>query len=99
MSVNWRQSEICILIDDKSQGSIAKHLSWVGLLQYKCITHFVGKRIFKIGEHFLAKLQAKWPILSYAPFALRFCFQRCRTRQISKITCVLRTETVMLTGS
>jgi len=26
MSEKWRQSEICIVINDKSQGSIAKHL-------------------------------------------------------------------------
>jgi len=55
--------------------------------------HCAGERIFKIGEH-LAKLQAKWLIVSYAPFALDFCPQRCRTRWISKITCLLRTETV-----
>ena len=29
----------------------------------------------KIGEH-LAKLQAKWLIVLYAPFALHFCPQR-----------------------
>ena len=40
------------------------------------------------------KLQAKWLIVSYAPFALDFCPQRCRTRWISKITCLLLTETV-----
>jgi len=38
-------------------------------------------------------LQAKWLIRSYAPFALDFCPQRCKTRWISKITCLLRTET------
>jgi len=27
MSENWRQSEICIVINDKSQDRIAKHLS------------------------------------------------------------------------
>jgi len=42
-------------------------------------------------EH-LAKLQAKW--LCHTPhFVLHFCHQRCRTRQISKITGILRTET------
>ena len=60
---------------------------------YKFITQFAGERILKIGEH-LAKLQAKWLIMSYAPFALDFCPQRFRTRRISKITCVLRTQTV-----
>jgi len=34
-----------------------------------------GKRIFETGEH-LAKLQAKWLIVSYAPFALHVCPQR-----------------------
>ena len=45
-----------------------KHLSYDGLLHYKFIIYCAGKRIFKIGEH-LAKLQAKWLIVSYAPFA------------------------------
>jgi len=56
------QFEICIVINDKSQGSIAKHL--------RC-----DELIFKISEH-LAKLQAKWLIVSCAPFALFFCPQR-----------------------
>jgi len=55
----WHQSEICIVINDKSQGSIAKHSSNVELLYYTFITQSAGKRIFRIGEH-LAKLQAKW---------------------------------------
>jgi len=59
MSENWRQSEICIVINDNSQYSIAKHLRNDKLLCYTFITQFVGERIFKIGEH-LAKLQAKW---------------------------------------
>jgi len=58
MSVNWRQSEICIVINDKSQGSIAKHLTWDGLLHYKFIIQFADERIFKIDKH-LAKLKAK----------------------------------------
>jgi len=70
MSENWQQSEICIVIDDKSQDSTAKHLSYDGLLRYKFMNHCAGERIFKIREH-LAKLQAKWLIVSYAPFALR----------------------------
>jgi len=45
--------------------------------------------IFKIREHL--KLQAKWLTVSYAPLALYFCPERCRTHQISKITW---TETV-----
>ena len=90
MSENWQQSEICIVVNDKSQDSTAKHLSYDGLLHYKFVSHCADERIFKIREH-LAKLQAKWLIVS---FALHFCHQRCRTRWISKITCLLRTETV-----
>ena len=63
MSVNRQQSEICIVVIGKSQDSIAKHLSWDGLLYYKFITQFAIERIFKIGEH-LAKLPAKWLIVS-----------------------------------
>ena len=93
MPENWQQSETCIVINDKSQDSTAKHLSYDGSLHYKFVNHFAGERIFKIHEH-LAKLQAKWLIVSYAPFTLDFCPQKCRTRWISKITCVWRTETV-----
>ena len=65
MSENWQQSEICIVINDKSQDSTAKHLSYDGLLHYKFVSHCAGKRILKIREH-LAKLQAKWLIVSFA---------------------------------
>ena len=58
MSEKWRQCEICIVINDKSQGSTAKHLMSDELLYYTFITQSVGERIFKIGEH-LVKLQAK----------------------------------------
>ena len=34
-------------------------------------------------------------IVSYTPFALHFCPQRCRSRHISWITCVLQTVTVI----
>ena len=71
MSENWQQSEICIVINDKSQDSTEKHLHYDGLLHYKFVNHCAGKRIFKIREH-LAKLQAKWLIVSYAPFAWTF---------------------------
>jgi len=43
---------------------------------------FHAMAIFKIGEH-LAKLRAKSLTVSYTPFALHFCRQRCRSRQIS----------------
>ena len=63
MSEKWWQSEICIVVNDKSQGSVAKHLNLDGLLHYKFISQFAEKRIFKISKH-LAKLQAKWLIVS-----------------------------------
>ena len=43
----------------------------------------------------MAKLRAKLLSMSYSPFALHFCPQRCRSRQISWITCVLQTKTVI----
>jgi len=83
-----------MVINDKSQDSTAKHLIFDGLLHYNFIVQFDGKGIFTVSEH-LAKLQAKWLIVLYAPFALAFCSQRCRTCQISKITCVLRTKIII----
>ena len=77
MSEKLQQSEICIVINDKSQDSTAKHLSYDGLLHYKFFSHCAGERIFKIREH-LAKLQAKWLIMSYAPFALRLLSSKMR---------------------
>ena len=53
------QSEICIVIHDKSQGCIAKQLTNDELLYYTFITQSAGERIFKIGKQ-LEKLQAKW---------------------------------------
>jgi len=70
MSEDWQQSEICIVIYDKSQDSTGKYLSYDKLLHYTFVSHCAGERIFKIREH-LAKLQAKWLIVSYAPVALR----------------------------
>jgi len=49
----------CIVISDKSQGSITEHLRNDDLLYYTFITQSAGERNFKIGEH-LAKLRAKW---------------------------------------
>jgi len=59
MSEKLSQSEICIVINDKSRGSVAKHLRCDELLHYTFVTLFAGERIFKIGEH-LTKLQVKW---------------------------------------
>ena len=72
----WHHSEIRIAINDESQRSIANNLKRDELLYYTFIIQSAGERIFKIGEP-LAKLQAKWLIISCAPFALHFCPQRC----------------------
>jgi len=66
----------CIVINDNSQGSIAKHLRCDELLYCTFIIQSAGEIIFKIGEH-LAKLQAKWLIVTCARFVLHFCPQRC----------------------
>jgi len=50
MSEKWHQTEICIAINDKSQGSIAKHLRNDELRYYAFITQSDVKEIFKIGE-------------------------------------------------
>jgi len=62
MSEKCRQSEIYIVINDKSQDSIAKYLSSDELLYYTFITQSAGERTFKIDEHFgkVIALQAKW---------------------------------------
>ena len=78
----WHHSEIRIAINDESQHSIAKNLRRDELLYYTFIIHSASERIFKIGEH-LAKLRGKSLTVSYTPFALQFCPQRCRSRQIS----------------
>jgi len=78
----WNHSQIRIAINDESQNSIAKKLRCNELLYYTFIIHSAGGRIFKIAEH-LAKLRAKSLTVSYTPFALHFCPQRCRSRQIS----------------
>ena len=46
MSEKWCQVETCIVINDKSQGSIAKHLMSNELLYYAFITLSAGERIF-----------------------------------------------------
>jgi len=45
------------VINQKSQGSIAKHLRNDELLYDTFITQSAGQRIFKIGEHLV---KAKW---------------------------------------
>jgi len=41
-----------MMLNDKSQDSTAKHLSFDELLHCKFITQFAGERISKIGEQF-----------------------------------------------
>jgi len=50
MSEKWHQSEICIVINEKSQGSITKHLRIDDLFCYTFITQSAGGRIFEIGD-------------------------------------------------
>jgi len=45
-------------LNDKSQGSIVKYLRCDGLLYYKVIIQYAGKRVFGTGEH-LSKLWTK----------------------------------------
>jgi len=59
------------VINDKSQGNVAKRFSWDGLLYCKFITQFASEKIFKISKH-LATLQAKWLIVSYSPICHAF---------------------------
>jgi len=59
MSEKWHRSEIYVVINDKSLGSIAICLRKDELLHYTFITQSAAERIFKIGEH-LVKLLAKW---------------------------------------
>ena len=71
MSENGITSEICIAINDESQGSIAKNLRCDELLYYTFIVHSAGENFFKIDEH-LAKLWAKLLTVSYTPLPCTF---------------------------
>jgi len=94
MSEKWHHSEIRITINDVSQGSIAKNLRCDELLLLH-IYHSLcwQKKFLRLVN--IWWLRAKWLTVSYTPFALHFCPQRCRSRQINWITCVLQTETVI----
>ena len=83
VSENRHQSEICIVINDKSQGSTAKHLSCDGL-HYTFITQFAVERIFKISEH-LAKLQAEWLIMPEANLPYTFVL---KDAELARFICV-----------
>jgi len=91
MSQNWRQSEICIVINSKSLDSQPGIYVMMGYFITNLSINLLVKGVFKIDEH-LTKLQAKWLVVSNTPFA---CPQICKLdHQISKITCVLRADTV-----
>ena len=88
----WHNSEICIAINDESQGNIAKNLRCDEFLYYTFITHSAGERIFKIGA--FCKVTGK--IVGYVIYPIRFALLSSnRSRQISLITCVLQTKTVI----
>jgi len=91
MSQNWRQCEICIVINSKSLDSQPGIYVMMGYFITNLSINLLVKGVFKIDEH-LTKLQAKWLVVSNTPFA---CPQICKLdHQISKITCVLRADTV-----
>ena len=46
-ALKWLQSEICIVINDKSQDSMAKHFIYDGLLHYKFSTLYESTFIWK----------------------------------------------------
>jgi len=46
----WHQSEKCIVINDKSQGSIAKHLRCDELLYYTFIIQSASEKKFYIDQ-------------------------------------------------
>ena len=59
MSEEWRQSEICIVINNKSQGSIAKHLKCDELLYY---TFFIQSFGFRLSISYLAYARRLGPV-------------------------------------
>jgi len=63
ISGNYRKFDACVVINDKSQGSVATRLRCGGLFSnyftYGFTVEFAGQTIFKICEH-LAKLQASY---------------------------------------
>jgi len=45
MSEKWSQSEICLAINDKSQGGIAQHLRNDELLNYTFVVQSAGENV------------------------------------------------------
>ena len=76
MSENWQQSEIYIVINDKSQDSTAKHLSYDGLLHYKLVNHCEVKEFLKSVN------TGKMVDRVIRPIRLKTCPQRRRPRLI-----------------
>jgi len=60
MSENCQQSEICIVINDKSQDNTAKHLSYDGLLHYKFVIIVPVKEFLKSVVMYGILLQHVW---------------------------------------
>ena len=61
MSENCRQSRLCIVINDKSQDSTAKHLSCDRLLHYRFIIHLAGERFLSkyVRNYVIGKVTGK----------------------------------------
>ena len=86
------QSEICNVINDKLQGSSAKHFRCDQFLYCTFIVQSADESIVRIGAH-LPKIDSLFHA-PHSPCTLSSC--RYRTRQIglSGITCALLTDTV-----
>ena len=50
VSEKWRQSEIHIVINDKSRGSAGKHLSWGGIFHTNLSFNFMTKEFLKMAN-------------------------------------------------
>ena len=65
MSEKWQQSEICIVINDKSQDSTAKHLSHDGLLHYKILSIIVLVKEFLKSVNIWGSYGQKFSVLFF----------------------------------
>jgi len=97
ISENWHQSEICIVINDKLQGTTAKHFSYEWWVTSVWINHSVCWLIFfKSVNIRWSYRQNDWLCHTpHVPHSFVLKDADCRTRQISEITCVWPTETVI----
>ena len=74
---------MCIVINDKSQGNIAKHLSWEVFIHYKFIIQFAGDKKIKIGATF-GEFTGKMVDSFMRPIRLTLLSSKMLTRPISK---------------